>query len=94
MNILPALRLPHIAALVQDGRVVVEVVDYELRDMVEDHLAEECDLEYEYLMPAIEGGPACRMVFPPGVLLSEVIDALNLLDAAEVERVFRLNNPH
>lgn len=92
MDILPALRIPYISARVENGRVVVQVVDDELRDMVEDHLTEECDLGYEYLAPPVGGGKACCLVFSPEILLSEIIAALNELDAAEVERVFRLNN--
>ena len=76
-----------------EGRAVVDVVDDELRDMVEDHLIELCDLEYEYLQPLTDGGKACQMVFPPNILLSNVIAALNKLDPIEVERVFRINNP-
>ena len=61
--------------------------------MIEDHLCEECNIDYEYLEAATEGGDAYVMVFPSTISFSALIAALNRLDAAEVERVFRLNNP-
>lgn len=93
MNLLPSLRLPHVAARVEDGRVVVEVWDYELWDMLDDHFNESCSLEIEEIFHAKQAGEPNGFVFPTAVSLAEVIAALNRLAPAEVERVFRVNNP-
>jgi hypothetical protein len=84
------LRVPHVQSYLKEGCAVIEIHDAELRDMVEDHLIEDCDLEYAHLQILPGGGTL--MVFAPEVSLERVVGALNKLDPAEVERVFRLNN--
>jgi hypothetical protein len=84
--------LPHIHAHMVDGRPVVDVDDAEVFDFVEDELIERFDLEYEYLQH-VEGSGKTRMVYGPGTSLQSVIDALCSIDPAELDRVYRLNNP-
>ena len=87
-----SLRLPHVRAHLSEGRAAIEVHDDELRDLIDDHLVEQCNLAYDYLQPLPGTGDAWLMVFPPEVSLSDVIVALNKLEVEEVERVFRINN--
>jgi hypothetical protein len=86
------LRIPHVSVKTSAGRASVEVDDDELRDLIEDHLVEVCGLDYEYLAPGGEGRHHA-LVFSPEVTSADIVGALNRLDPAEVERVFRLNNP-
>jgi hypothetical protein len=61
-----------------DGRVVIEVDDYELFDFVQDHLVEACELEPEFLdLPP--AGPY-RLFFAVSVPASTVTAAISMLD--------------
>ena len=86
-----SLRLPYVRAHLSEGHAAIEVHDDELRDLIDDHLLEQCNLEYDYLQPLPGSGEAWLMVLPPEVSLSDVIVALNKLDVDEVERVYRIN---
>ena len=76
-----------------EDRCVVVVEDYELFDFVEDFLGEECDLSYEYrTRKKRPGGEIITMYFPFGVTPAVVEASLSRLSAAEIERIYRLNN--
>lgn len=65
---------------VEDGRVVVDVWDFALWDLLDDHFTEECSLEGEEKFLAKQDGEPNGFVFPTAVSLAEVIAALNRLD--------------
>ena len=86
------LVLPHIRAHVVDGRVVVDVDDDdELFDFVEDELIERSGLEHEYVV-SLESREQRRIVYPATTAPGSVFAALRLIDPAELQRVYRLNN--
>lgn len=86
--------LPHISVGLDDeDRCVVVVEDYELFDFVEDFLGEECDLSYEYRISRERpGGEIITLYFPFGITPAVVEASLSRLSAAEIERIYRLNN--
>ena len=89
------MELPHISInRDSDERVTVEVEDTELYDFVEDHLIEVCDLE-PLGVTSSDRGPLCvhTMSFPTDIPIQTIQEALQKLDAEELERIFNLNNP-
>jgi hypothetical protein len=87
------LELPHVCAHVVDGRPVVDIDDdAELFDFVEDELIERFDLEYEHLCPLKATGQV-RLVYAPTTSIEAIFEALRSIGPAELERIFRLNNP-
>ena len=89
------MKIPHIQINKTDeGLLTVTVKDYELFDYVEDHLIENHDLEYDYSLESEKNGvSAYTMYFPKGTPENKIKKALNELSHAEIERIFKLNNP-
>ena len=86
--------LPHIKiGLNEDNRCMVVVEDYELFDFISDYLGDECDLPHEYQTSQTRpGGEVVTMYFLLGVTAEEIEKRLLRLSAAEVERIYGLNN--
>ncbi len=88
-EILPHVRIP----AADDDRTLVIVDDLELFDYVETFLTQQCFLYPESVQAARRpGGEVITAVFPPG-RRAALEDALRRLDPAEIEAVYRLNNP-
>lgn len=78
----------------ESGRVVVEVGDYELFDFVDDHLTENCDLEYEFKVSEVRAGREAVTMFFPSTTSTEAVEvAVATIPVAEVERIWSLNPP-
>jgi hypothetical protein len=86
--------LPHIqVGLNDENRCIVVVEDYELFDFIEDYLADECDLMYEYRRQRErDGGEVITMYFPPAITSADIERSLLKLSPAEIERIYKLNN--
>ncbi len=89
------MNLPHIESGIDgEGQLFVSVEDTELFDYVEDHLIENCDIEYEcFENSEINGVSVYTMFFPSNINKEELDYALSKLSALEVQRIFRINNP-
>ncbi|MEQ1566089.1 MAG: hypothetical protein ABMA64_10665 [Myxococcota bacterium] len=79
------LRIPHVRVESRGEWTAIVVDDYELFDWIDDYLHER-DLGCEHVE-----GPSTLLV-GPAVDRQAVVDALNLLDPEEVERVYQLNH--
>ena len=85
--------IPHVKLVrMEGGSYCLIVEDTEVNDFVEDHLWD----DFEYDTTSIEmAGPTLAVYhncFFPGLVLEPLMEALQRLDPAEVERVYRLNN--
>jgi len=84
----------HVRVSTEGGRIVLTIDDWELFDYVGDFLAEQRDIEYEYMVESSDGSRRFfSMYFPTTVDPDSVSAALESLDAEEVERIWRVNNP-
>lgn len=88
-QILPYVKL----GLDEENRCIVVVEDYELFDFIDDFLADECDLTYEYRTSRPRpGGEVITMVFSPSVTRAAIEQNLLNLSPAEIVRIYKLNN--
>lgn len=86
--------LPYISVgLDNENRCIVVVEDYELFDLIDDFLGEECDLLYESRTTKERpGGEIITMYFPLAVTREAIERNLLKLSPEEIERIYRLNN--
>jgi hypothetical protein len=75
----------------EGGRLVLRVNDAELLDFIDDFLTEECDLLHDHMHGA--GGDPDGLLFPEGTQADLIVAAIRQLNPAELERIFRINNP-
>ncbi len=86
--------LPHIAiGLSETGGIDISVEDAELFDYVDDHLTEQCNVEYEWCKFADPPGSyAAVMHFAETYSLTQLETHLLELPREEVERIYAINN--
>ena len=86
--------LPYISVgLDNENRCIVVVEDYELFDLIDDFLGEECDLLYESRTTKERpGGEIITMYFLLAVTREAIERNLLKLSPEKIERIYRLNN--
>lgn len=85
---------PHIRVFKDtEGHLRVSVDDYELFDMLQDYLAEDCDFDVEatYLLPQSKGCDYTIVVLS-GITQEQLVGAIQKLSLNEIERIYLLNN--
>jgi hypothetical protein len=85
------MELPYLRLREEDGRLILRVNDAELLDYIDDFLTEECDLRHDQVDGA--GGAPAGLLFPEGTRAGLIVDAIRRLIPAELDRIFRINNP-
>ena len=85
---------PHIRVYQDEaGRPCLSADDYELFDMLQDYLAEDCELEFEEFYRTNwprEGDHTIIIV--SGITRDQLVDSIQKLDLDEIERIYLLNN--
>ena len=88
------MKLPHIKYGINDeGSLFVSVEDTELFHYIDDYLTEECDIEYEYMIPSENNGVSIyTLIFSKNIKEKEIEAALSKLSITEIEKIYSLNN--
>jgi hypothetical protein len=76
----------------ENGAPCVTTDDYELYDMVEDYLIEDCDLDYECLIRHGWPEKESHTIEVQGILLKSLEKYIQKLDLKEIERIYLINN--
>jgi phage-related protein len=83
---------PHISInSAPNGEITIEIDDTELFNVIEDHLIEECSIEYEYMTQSHENKPYI-MHFLTKYSFEQLKNAIRKLDKIEIDRIYKLNN--
>ena len=88
------MKLPHINYGTNDeGSLFVSIEDTELFDYIDDYLTEECDIEYDYMIPSENNLISTyKLIFSKNIKEKEIEAALSKLSITEIEKIYSLNN--
>lgn len=77
----------------ENGRVTIDIDDWELFDFIDDYLTEQFDIAFNYMKECVkdDGSKVYRMYFEPNFTLEQIDKAINNIDNQEITSIRKLN---
>ena len=83
----------HISIFMSNNLPAFTTDDYELFDVMDDYLTEDCDFDFECLI--YHDHPKkdhFTMEIESGITFDELVASITKFDLAEIEKIYRVNN--
>lgn len=83
----------HISIFISNDLPAFTTDDYELFDVMDDYLTEDCDFDFESLIYSDRPNKGhYTMEIESGITFDELVTSITKFDLAEIEKIYKINN--